>query len=120
VTSDRWETHTYSNGVGEWNVPRLWKLAEGLPVKELDPEAFHEWEEYGWEKELTLGLLAGHIQRIQAADLSHPVILSAEGNLMDGNHRIVKAWLEGVMVPTVRFEETPPPDRLCEKKGSDG
>jgi len=39
---------------------------------------------------------------------------------MDGNHRIVKAWLEGVMVPTVRFEETPPPDRLCEKKGSDG
>lgn len=104
--------HTYSDGKGEWNVFRLWKLVEGMPVQEIDPEAFHEWEEYGWEKEMTLGLLAEHIKRVLAADLSYPVIVSADGNVMDGNHRIVKAWLEGKRVKMVRFEVTPPPDRI--------
>lgn len=107
--SDR---HTYSDGKGEWDVFRLWGLAADLPVQELDPEAFHEWEDWGWETEMSLGLLAEHMKRVLAADLSHPVILSAEGNLMDGNHRVVKAWLEGKLVPTVQFPVTPPPDRL--------
>lgn len=102
--------HTYSDGEGEWDIHRLWELAANLPVFELDPEAFHEWDEYGWEHNLTLGTLAEHLQRILEADLSYPVILSAEGNLMDGNHRIVKAWLEGKLVKTVQFPATPPPD----------
>lgn len=106
--------HTYSNGKGEWNVFRLWELAAGLPVKEWDPEAFHEWEDWAWG-ELNLGSFASHMRRVQDADLSYPVILSAEGNVMDGCHRIVKAWLKGVPVRAVQFDETPPPDRLLEK-----
>jgi len=109
--------HTYSDGVGEWDVHRLWDLAADLPVQEIDPEAFHEWEEYGWEAEITLGLLAEHIQRVLEADLAYPVIVSAEGNIMDGNHRVVKAWLEGVLVKMVRFPETPPPDRILQEDG---
>ena len=105
-------THTYSNGVGEWDVFRLWELAAELPVRELDPEAFHEWEEYNWESNITLGSLAEHIRRVLKADISHPVILSAEGHVMDGCHRLVRAKLEGTLVKTVQFSETPTPDRI--------
>ena len=104
--------HIYSDGVGEWDVHRLWELAAGLPVVELDHEAFHEWEEpLGWGFPETLGELVDHIRDILDADLSYPIIVSAEGNIMDGNHRLAKAALEGVPVKMVRFPETPPPDR---------
>ena len=106
--------HTYSDGKGEWDVHRLWELAKDLPVQELDHEAFHEWEEYGWETNLTLSGLAEHIQRALAADTQYPVIVSAEGHIMDGCHRLLRAALDGVLVKMVRFEETPSPDRLLE------
>lgn len=105
-------THTYSNGSGEWDVRRLWELAADLPIVEMDPEAFHEWEEYNWETQPTLRHVVDHMRRVLAADLAYPIIVSAEGHIMDGNHRLVKAALEGVPVKMVRFTETPPPDRL--------
>ncbi len=104
--------HTYSDGKGEWDVHRLWDLTRDLPSVEMDPEAFHEWDEYSWEKDLSLGGLTEHIQRVLAADLSYPIIVSAEGHVMDGCHRLVKASLEGVLVKMVRFSVTPVPDRL--------
>jgi diguanylate cyclase (GGDEF)-like protein len=48
---------------------------------------------------------------IQKADLSYPVILSADGRLMDGGHRISKAWLSGLTtINAVRFPVDPEPD----------
>lgn len=109
-------THTYSDGEAEWQVERLWGLAEGLPVVEMEPEAFHEWHrpEFGptWLETASMAEYAGHIQRVLDADLSYPVIVSAEGNVMDGNHRLMRAFLDGVKVKMVRFEETPEPDRV--------
>lgn len=63
--------HTYSDGRGEWDVCRLWELAADLPVQEIDPEAFHEWEDWGWESEINLGLIASHMRRVLDADLSY-------------------------------------------------
>ena len=41
----------------------------------------------------------------------HPVILSADGGLMDGGHRIAKAYLLGQpTVPARRFVIDPDPD----------
>jgi hypothetical protein len=57
--------------------------------------------------------VAEHARRIDTADLTHPVILSADGSLMDGGHRIAKAYLLGQ--PTVRarrFAIDPAPDRI--------
>jgi hypothetical protein len=57
--------------------------------------------------------VAEHARRIQAADLSYPVILASDGGLMDGGHRIGKAWLLGLSeIAAVRFEIDPPPDSL--------
>ena len=39
------------------------------------------------------------------------MILSADGRLMDGGHRIAKAWLQGqTVVAAKRFIEDPEPD----------
>jgi hypothetical protein len=62
-----------------------------------------------WE----LGMVAEHVGRINKADLSYPVILSADGRLMDGGHRIAKAWLSGATtVKAIRFPTDPEPDYI--------
>jgi hypothetical protein len=52
-----------------------------------------------------------HAQRIQDVDLAYPIILSADGHVMDGMHRVAKAWMLGQSTITaVQFEHDPPPD----------
>ncbi len=52
-----------------------------------------------------------HIRLINEADLSYPIILAANGEVMDGRHRIAKAALEGrTTIGAVQFETDPPPD----------
>ena len=55
--------------------------------------------------------VAAHARRITDADLSHPIILGSDGRLMDGGHRIARAWLDGVAeVDAVQFDVDPEPD----------
>ena len=52
-----------------------------------------------------------HARLAQDADLSHPVILSSDGGVMDGMHRVGKALLLGREdVAAVRFATDPDPD----------
>ena len=52
-----------------------------------------------------------HVRLIDAADLSYPIILSADGSVMDGMHRIVKATLAGHDdIVAVQFDKDPTPD----------
>lgn len=55
--------------------------------------------------------VAQHARRIWDADLTYPIILSADGRLMDGGHRIAKAWLLGMSaIEAVQFVVGPEPD----------
>lgn len=59
----------------------------------------------------TCRAVAHHARRIEAADLSFPIILSADGGLMDGGHRIAKALLRGDLTVAARqFDTDPSPD----------
>ena len=41
------------------------------------------------------------------------MILSADGRLMDGGHRVAKAWLSGTTtIEAVRFSVDPEPDYI--------
>ena len=61
----------------------------------------------------TVRTIVEHVRLIEDADLSHPVILAADGRVMDGMHRIARALLEGrTTIKAVRFTEQPPPDHL--------
>lgn len=66
---------------------------------------------FGPQTEPTCRAVARHAERMYKADHSYPVILSADGGLMDGGHRLAKAWLAGQeKVAAVRFERDPEPD----------
>jgi len=48
---------------------------------------------------------------MQDCDLAFPVILSSDGRVMDGMHRICKALLLGFdHIEAVRFKQDPQPD----------
>jgi hypothetical protein len=92
---------------------RLWKLSEGLPVESVPIDAIREFDEDCWfgGRPVTCRMVARHAALIQKADLSYPVILSADGRLMDGGHRISKAWINGLTtINAVRFKVDPDPD----------
>jgi hypothetical protein len=81
----------------KWNVFRLWKAAEGLPVVEV------ELSLYGWLKHLpdvNHPEVAVEMTRIAESDLSYPILVHPEGWVMDGKHRTAKAYLAGN--PTIR------------------
>ena len=94
---------------------RLWQLSASLPVESVPIDSIAEFDQDCWfgEGPVTCRMVATHAGRIQNADLSHPVILSADGGLMDGGHRISKAWLEGsTTINAVRFTVDPDPDYI--------
>jgi len=109
------QTHsrTVPGGRGHYLTERLWELAAGLPVAWIRIESIAEFDRDCWFRGRgpTIREVADHLRRVQSADLRHPVILNADGGLMDGGHRPVKAWLAGATeIASVRFPETPAPD----------
>jgi hypothetical protein len=101
-------------GRAVWYTQRLWELARDLPVASVAISAVAEFDQDAWfgpNTPPTCRAVALHAKRIYDADLNVPIILSADGRLMDGGHRIAKAWLNGVTdVLAVRFPEDPAPD----------
>jgi hypothetical protein len=111
------ETHSRAvpGGRAVYLTERLWKLADGLPVESVPISAIREFDEDCWfgGRPVTCRMVAEHADRIQKADLSYPVILSSDGRLMDGGHRISKAWLTGATtINAVRFPTDPAPDYI--------
>ena len=103
-------------GLRAWDVDRLVALSEPLPVvrvpvaeiRELD-EAY--WFDHGYAP--TCRAVAEHARLINEADLSFPIILSADGRVMDGMHRVAKALIENVDdLPAKRFAQDPAPDHV--------
>jgi hypothetical protein len=99
----------------QWSIRRLWALAADLPIQYRPLHELETWLELkpGWfaDQAPTLRELAYHSQRIATSDLQHPIILSAEGYILDGKHRLAKAWiLQLSEVAVVQFHENPTPD----------
>lgn len=103
------QTFTHNNQ--RWEVSRLISLAAGLPIQERDIRSFAEWNWWVWEPVLNLSAFVEHMKRVLQADLTQPIILSAEGWIMDGCHRLAKARLNGIKtIKAVQFPTTPEPD----------
>jgi hypothetical protein len=102
-------------GIDAFDVRRLIRLSADLPVRSIDPRTVAELDEDHWyfhtDALPTPRSVLQHLVLIRACDPSHPVILDAQGRLMDGMHRICRALLDGVeRVPAVRFVVDPAPD----------
>jgi hypothetical protein len=115
----------FSNPPRKGQPARIWHLDEVLllaqrlkvfqkPLAELDSLDEVAWygREYHYGR-LTVREVAEHSRRIQAATFDKPIVLSCEGWLMDGFHRLAKAYLDGLdAIPAVQFVEDPPPNRV--------
>ncbi|HUJ13889.1 MAG TPA: hypothetical protein VL284_08895 [Thermoanaerobaculia bacterium] len=92
-------------GLLAWDVDRLVELSRELPRKEVRISDIrgldHDWSDD----------LAGHMLLIDEADLDFPIILAADGRVMDGRHRVAKAIREGrTTIHAVQFVNDPEPD----------
>jgi len=101
-----------SRGLLAWDVDRLVSLSANLPPKLVRLNAIRELDE-PWDNDdpITWRAVVEHMKLIGEADLSFPIILSADGSVMDGRHRIAKAALEGQEnIQAVQFDRDPEPD----------
>lgn len=103
------------NGFYAWDVDGLVELSRDIEPQKIKLESIAELDEEFWfasEDSLpTCRTIIDHAKLMRAADLKHPIILSSDGRLMDGMHRVSKALMEGLnTISAVRFSEDPKPD----------
>lgn len=97
-------------GKHHWSVARLFTLSKDLKVMTIPLEHMNIYFKYD---NLTLREMVGHMKSVRDADLSFPIILDEDGEVMDGRHRIMKALMEGKKtIKAVRFEQNPSPCRI--------
>lgn len=101
-------------GLLVWDVDRLVELSRDLPVEPVRLDALRDLDEVRWFDEKnppTPRALLEHIRLVGEADLRYPILLGADGRVMDGMHRILRALLDGATeIQARRFREDPEPD----------
>ena len=104
------------DGVDAWDVDRLVELSRDLPVQQVPLTSIRELDTAYWSQPLSVREVADHVRLVGAVDLAYPIILAADGRVMDGMHRVVRALLEGrSTIAAVRFDVQPEPDyRNCD------
>lgn len=98
-----------------WDVHRLIELSADFEPKEIDLPTHYLDEVYWFDSSetnrATVRNVIIHAQLINQADLQYPIILGADGRVMDGMHRIAKAHMQGrTTIAAVQFETDPAPD----------
>ncbi|UJP04929.1 MAG: hypothetical protein LZF61_08735 [Nitrosomonas sp.] len=104
-------------GLLAWDIDNLIRLTANLKPIEVPLCEICELDESYWytlEKDRpTCKSIADHIRLIQATDLAYPIILCPKGKVMDGMHRVVKAFLEGRrFLLAYRLPAMPEPDYI--------
>lgn len=102
-----------TRGLLAWDVHRLVDLTSKLPRKQVPLTEIRELDRafFGSEEPPTWRSAIAHFELIDRADLSYPIILAADGSVMDGMHRVAKALSEGHQtIAAVQFSEDPDPD----------
>ena len=101
------------NDIHIWDVDHLVELTQSFQVRQVPLSAIKELDEAYWHPDAhpTTQDIIAHMQLIQEADLAYPIILCAQGRLMDGMHRVGKAKILGkASISAVQFDTNPQPD----------
>ena len=100
-----------------WDVRKLIAYAQALQLQpRLVPlSAIAELDQRYWFSEPgdepTPRAIAQHMRLVEAADTAYPILLDAEGRLMDGMHRAVKRLVQGQQdIWALQLPATPAPD----------
>jgi len=99
-----------------WRMQTLWDAARGAPIIEVDIAALGVLDEVVWfggpkDVRPTVRTVAERAADIYRADLSFPIIMTRDGVVLDGAHRIARAYLEGkTHLSAAVLDACPPPD----------
>jgi hypothetical protein len=93
---------------------QLWDMAAGLSSKKVRVSELNALDEIRWFSERmnklpTCRAVAEHARDIYEADFRFPIILSPSGVVLDGMHRLCKAFLQGMEeIDAVQLPTMPP------------
>ena len=97
-----------------WITSRLWELSKNLTNFEYEVKSFNSLDEDVWfnsQHKPTINKVLEHYKKIEKANFDYPIILSQDGIVLDGVHRICRAILDGKeTIPAVKFDLDPVPD----------
>ena len=100
----------------KWYADRLWDCSKNLEIFEYEISSFKGFDEDFWFGDRikpTINEVLKHHQKILNADYSYPIIISEDGLVMDGVHRICRAYIEGrKTISAVQFTQNPEPDQI--------
>jgi len=102
---DKSNLHTFSDGRDVWNVEHLWFAARGLPVDSVEVSNLPEPD-----MNVAPDEMLDFLRRVMNAQMGYPILLTPDGRVADGRHRLVRARVEGrpyIMVQ--RFKVMPEP-----------
>ena len=114
ISKRLWETPLADGSIPFVRMQQLWEMAEGLPVRKVRVGDLNALDEVRWfsermGKQPTCRAVAEHARDIYEADFRFPIILSPTGVVLDGMHRLCRAFLEGMEeIEAVQLPAMPP------------
>ena len=102
-------------GLLAWDVDRLVHLSRAFAVRVVPLAEIRELDEaiFGEDEAPTWRSFAAHLRLVQEAELQYPIIRAANGAVMDGMHRVTRAFVEGrETIDAVQFVADPAPDHV--------
>ena len=105
------------DGYYAWDIDRLIELTKEIVPQEIALCEIAEFDESYWyaDKNDTPSCrsITEHFRLMKETDLTYPIILSSDGRLMDGMHRVCKAHFLGhTKIKAVLFLTDPTADYI--------
>jgi hypothetical protein len=114
ISKRLWSTPLADGSIPFVRMQQLWEMAAGLPVRKVRVSDLNALDEVRWFSERmnrlpTCRAVAEHARDIYEADFRFPIILSPSGVVLDGMHRLCKAFLQGMEdIDAVQLTRMPP------------
>jgi hypothetical protein len=83
-----------------WRMATIWSAAAGKAAVEVPIDGLGVLDQVVWfggpnDVKPTVRRIAAHARDIFNADLSYPIIMTRSGDVLDGAHRLARAYIEG-------------------------
>ena len=114
ISKRLWATPLPDGSIPFVRMQQLWDMAEGLPVRKVRVSDLNALDDVRWfsermNKPPTCRAVAEHARDIYEMDFRFPIILSPTGVVLDGMHRLCKAFLQGMEeIDAVQLPTMPP------------
>ena len=97
-----------------WNVNKLVEMTKSFPVANIHLSDIKELDECFWYDDgnvPTCRSVAEHAKLIHETDLKYPILLCPNRKVIDGMHRVCKAYMQDMdTIKAVILPEMPEPD----------